>query len=199
MSSLASAEKQKILEIARRVLTAAVERRDPPPSFPDAEFMQRSQGAFVTLHRRGRLRGCIGQLPSRDTLLQVIVHCAAAAAREDPRFEPVLPNELPDIEIEVSVLSEPFAITIDAIEPGKHGLIVSRGWQRGVLLPQVAQQFHWSAERFLEETCAKAGLEPAAWKNPEVRVEAFTAEVFSESEFRQPAIARVTQDYSSST
>jgi len=184
MSSLASHEKLTVLEVARHVLTAAVERRECPQHFPGTEFMQRTAGAFVTLRRRRQLRGCIGQLSSGDSLIQVIVHCAKAAALEDPRFEPVRLEELFEIEIEVSVLSPLFEIAPDLIEIGRHGLVVSRGWQRGVLLPQVAAEYRWHAERFLEETCAKAGLERDAWRYPGIRMEGFTAEVFSESEFR---------------
>jgi hypothetical protein len=184
MSSLASAEKLLVLEIARSVLTSAVVQRDVPQKFPECEFAQQAAGAFVTLRRRGRLRGCIGQMASSDSLLQVVKQCARAAALDDPRFEPVRPEEVPEIEIEISVLSPAAEIAADQIEIGRHGLIVTRGRQRGVLLPQVAAEFRWSPERFLEETCAKAGMERDAWRHPGIRVEAFTAEVFSESEFR---------------
>jgi AmmeMemoRadiSam system protein A len=138
-------------------------------------------GAFVTLHRRGRLRGCVGQLPSKEPLLEVVAHCAKAAALEDPRFKPVRADEIAEIEIELSILSRLEDVTPGRIETGKHGLVVSRGWQRGVLLPQVATEFKWQAARFLEETCVKAGLEREAWKDPQTRIQAFTAEVFSES------------------
>lgn len=184
MSSLASAEKLAVLEIARHVLTSAVEQRDSPRDFRGCELARRAAGAFVTLWRRGRLRGCIGQTASSDSLLEVVAHCTKAAALQDPRFEPVRAEELPEIEIEISLLSHAAQISLDRIEIGRHGLIVCRGWQRGVLLPQVAAEFRWSPERFLEETCAKAGLERDAWRHPETRVEGFTAEVFSESEFR---------------
>jgi hypothetical protein len=119
-------------------------------------------------------------------LAEVVAHCSKSAALEDPRFEAVSVAELPGIEIELSVLSVPVDVNLEQIEPGKHGLIVSCGWKRGVLLPQVAGQFHWSAQQFLEETCAKADLARDAWKDPATRVQAFTAEVFSEADF--PAI-----------
>jgi AmmeMemoRadiSam system protein A len=189
MSSLVDREQQTLLQIARRALTAAVEQREFLENLPANEILQRPAGAFVTLHCRGRLRGCIGQLATADPLIQVVVHCAKAAALEDPRFEPVRPQELPDLNIEVSVLSPLFEIAPDQIVIGKHGLLITRGWQRGVLLPQVASEFGWPAERFLEETCAKAGLERDAWKHPDARVEAFTAEIFSESDFSRPAKA----------
>jgi len=138
------------------------------------------------LHYRGRLRGCVGQLPSKESLAEVVAHCAKSAALEDPRFEEVSIDELPGIEIELSVLSGLIEVTLEEILPGIHGLIVSCGWKRGVLLPQVAEQFHWNAQRFLEETCAKADLARDAWKDPATRVQAFTADVFSEADFPAP-------------
>jgi AmmeMemoRadiSam system protein A len=186
MSSLGSSEKRLLLALARRALTLAVQSRAPLEGFPDDEALQQPGGAFVTLHHRKRLRGCVGQLPSKDSLAAVIAHCAKSAALEDPRFEPVRLDELSGIEIELSVLSQLTDATKGQIEPGKHGLIVSSGWKRGVLLPQVATQFHWDAVRFLEETCVKAGMEPNAWQDESTRIQTFTAEVFSESDF--PAV-----------
>jgi AmmeMemoRadiSam system protein A len=180
MSPLADREKQLLLELARRALVAGVEKCEPIQDFPDDKILRQPGGAFVTLHRRGRLRGCVGQLPSKDPLVEVVAHCARAAALEDPRFKPVPAEELAEIAIELSILSPLDAVTLEKIEAGKHGLVVSRGWRRGVLLPQVATQFRWQAERFLEETCLKAGLEREAWKDPHTRIQAFTAEVFAE-------------------
>lgn len=186
MSSLAEREKQLLLQIARSALTLGVEGKPPLQEFPAEEILQQPAGAFVTLHRRGRLRGCVGQLPGRDALVAVVAHCARAAALDDSRFEPVGLAEVSEIEIEVSVLSALEDVTLAAIETGKHGLIVSQGRLRGVLLPQVASQFNWGAQRFLEETCVKAGLERDAWKDPATRLQAFTAEVFSEAAFALP-------------
>lgn len=198
MSSLASREKQTLLEIARRALILAVERRESLADFPSDEILHRPGGAFVTLRRRDRLRGCVGQLPSKDPLIHVVAHCARAAALEDSRFKPVHPAELPQLEVELSVLSPLFEILPEQIEVGKHGLLVSLGWQRGILLPQVAAEYGWPAQRFLEETCAKAGLARDAWKHPEARMEAFTAEVFSESELGTSGQLRKDPGYSTS-
>jgi AmmeMemoRadiSam system protein A len=181
MSSLAEREKQLLLQIARSALALGVAGRPLLQEFPSDEILQLAGGAFVTLHRRGRLRGCVGQLPGRDPLVAVVAHCARAAALDDSRFEPVGLAEVSEIEIEVSVLSALEDVTLGAIEAGKHGLVVSQGRQRGVLLPQVASQFNWGAQRLLEETCVKAGLDRDAWKDPATRVQAFTAEVFSEA------------------
>ena len=186
MSSLGSSEKRLLLALARRALTLAVQSRASLEEFPQDEALQQPGGAFVTLHHCKRLRGCVGQLPSKDSLAAVVAHCTKSAALEDPRFEPVRLDELPGIEIELSVLSQLMEATKEQIEPGKHGLIVSCGWKRGVLLPQVATQFHWGAVRFLEETSVKAGLEPNAWQDESTRVQTFTAEVFSEADF--PAV-----------
>ena len=186
MSSLAEREKKLLLQIARSALTLGVANKPPLQEFPPDEILQQPAGAFVTMHRRGRLRGCVGQLPGRDALVAVVAHCARAAALDDSRFEPVGLGELSEIDIEISVLSALEDVTLEAIETGKHGLVVSQGRQRGVLLPQVASQFNWGAQRFLEETCVKAGLERDAWKDPATRVQAFTAEVFSEAAFASP-------------
>jgi AmmeMemoRadiSam system protein A len=204
MSSAGNREKKLLLEVARRAMSAAVEGREFPGQLPGLSNTQNSGGVFVTLHRRGRLRGCVGQMASSGSLVETVVHCAKAAALEDPRFDPVRPEDLGEIEIELSVLSGLETIAPGQIQAGKHGLMVSFGRQRGVLLPQVAAQFRWSRQRLLEETCEKAGLGRDAWKIPEVRIQAFTAEIFSESDAvdepgTEPAPGRDKPGYSSST
>jgi uncharacterized protein len=111
-----------------------------------------------------------------------VAHSAKSAALEDSRFDGVRVDEVPEIEIEISVLSALEDISLEQIEAGKHGLLVSRGLQRGLLLPQVATECRWTAGRFLEETCVKAGLARDAWRDSETKIQGFTAEVFSESE-----------------
>ena len=199
MSSLADSEKQLLLEVARRALILAVERRESLHDLPVHPALQRPGGVFVTLRMQRRLRGCIGQFASSDPLVRVVAYCAKAAALEDPRFDPVLPIELPHIDLEISVLSPPEQIAAEQIVLGTHGVVVSRGWQRGVLLPQVATELNLDLERFLEETCLKAGLERDAWKDSATRIQAFTAEIFSEAEFRPDLQARPGPGYSSST
>ena len=183
MSSLAEPAKKTLLDVARRAVVRAVESRELLEDLPHNEALQQPAGAFVTLHRLGRLRGCVGQLASNEALISVVAYCAMAAALEDPRFSPMTRDELAAFEIEISVLSPLVEIRPDEIEAGKHGLMVSRGGRRGVLLPQVAPEHDWGPVRFLEETCEKAGLERDAWKQPETRVQVFTAEVFSELNF----------------
>jgi AmmeMemoRadiSam system protein A len=185
MCSPVSLNKRLLLEIARQALHAGVERRESIENLPKDSASADSTGAFVTLRKRGRLRGCIGQLGTGQPLIEVIAHCAKAAALEDPRFQPVKPEELAEIEIEISALSPLQEIAPDAIEAGKHGLMVSRGHQRGLLLPQVATEMRWNGRKLLEETCVKAGLDRDAWRDPETKIQGFTAEVFSESDLLQ--------------
>lgn len=184
MSPLCSEDRRTLLELARNAIAAAVcHARLPDMPLVTGE-LARPAGAFVTLQLQGQLRGCIGQVEPIWPLAETVAHCAIAAACEDPRFQPVNPEEVAELEIEISILSALEPIRPEAIEVGRHGLLVARGGLRGVLLPQVAAERHWSRERFLQETCRKAGLEPAAWKGPDTRLLAFSSEVFSEADFR---------------
>ena len=182
MSSLGNDEKLYLLKMARQSLLAAVERREFTGTDSTGSLGGECTGAFVTLRRGKRLRGCIGQIGTRQLTVDLVTYAARAAALEDPRFEPVQLVELQEIEIELSILSAPAAIAPSQIKAGEHGLIVSRGLQRGLLLPQVALEHRWDGLRLLEETCVKAGLERDAWKDPRTQILAFTADVFSESE-----------------
>lgn len=190
MSPLLNDERRLLLDLARRAVFEAVQhmRLLVVPSV-SGELAQPS-GVFVTLRQHGRLRGCIGQVEPVDPLAHAVVRCGMAAALDDPRFEPVRLPELPHLEIEISRLSRLMGITPEEIEIGRHGLLITRGGRRGLLLPQVATQFHWTPEQFLGETCVKGGLERDAWKDHASRVEAFTAEIFSEEEFRAEPQAR---------
>ena len=204
MSSLGSHEKKFLLKIAREALLVAAERRELLAELPRDVVLAESTGAFVTLRKRGRLRGCIGQIGTGRPLADVVAHSAKSAALEDPRFEPIQSEEVAEIEIEISVLSVLEEIVPEQIEAGRHGLMVSRGWQRGLLLPQVATEMRWTALRLLEETCVKAGLERGAWREPDTKIQGFTAEVFGESELllpeEAPGIAgRAKPPYSTST
>jgi AmmeMemoRadiSam system protein A len=182
MRSLDRPEKRLLLDLARYALISAIEGTEPPTSPPCDVPSAELTGAFVTLRHRGQLRGCIGEINSKESLVKVITRCARAAALEDPRFRPVRRDEIAEIKIDISILSPPRESKAEEIEPGKHGLIVSRGYRRGVLLPQVATERGWGAQRFLEETCVKAGLEPEAWKSRGVMIETFTAEAFGETD-----------------
>ena len=177
---LSEDQKRRILELARNAVTAEV--MGAAVAIPESDEFPRSSGAFVTLERRGELRGCLGTLECRRGLAEEVVRCAADAASSDPRFPPVAPNELPEISLEVSVLGplepidpmDPKAITI-----GSHGLVVEQGRRRGLLLPQVAAERAWTREEFLAQTCVKAGLPTDAWRTG-AKVYRFTADVFAE-------------------
>jgi AmmeMemoRadiSam system protein A len=184
MSPLCSEERRALLNRARRAITEAVHGDRPaqsPYRFDPHAPREVTPGLFVTLHYRGHLRGCVGQIESVEPLAEVVERCAVSAARDDPRFSPVSSDELSDLEIEISLLSPLEPIVEDAIEIGRHGLVVERGSRRGLLLPQVASERHWQQQRFVEETCVKAGLPRDAWKEPATRMFAFTTEIFSDA------------------
>ena len=175
------AERQLLLRLAHDSIQAALEQRDldlTPPSPHLAEL----HGAFTTLHLEGKLRGCIGYVLPTDSLYKTVADTARAAAFEDPRFEPVALSEAPHLKVEISVLSPLVPIAAEDIEAGRHGLVITLGSRRGLLLPQVAVEFGWDAPTFLQETCHKAGLPPDAWERGAI-IEAFTAEVFHDEGF----------------
>jgi AmmeMemoRadiSam system protein A len=184
MSPHCSEERRALLAVARRAIVEATrgERpaRIPHRRDPDSALVA-APGVFVTLRYRGRLRGCVGQIETVETMGEVVAHCAVAAARDDPRFEPVEESEVGELEIEISLLSALESMAANEIEIGRHGLVVQRGSRRGLLLPQVAVEQRWQWQRFVEETCAKAGLSRDAWKDPATRTFAFTTEVVSEA------------------
>ena len=183
MSPLAKHEKAQLLALARSsIIRRVVEGRfELQPA--EGEELLRPSGAFVTLHLREELRGCIGRIRSPDPLYQIVQEMAVAAAIRDPRFSPVQVGEIPALTVEISVLSPPTPLVdIGEIRVGTHGLIVGWGGQSGLLLPQVATEYGWDAETFLAHTCMKAGFPTDFWKHPSAKIEIFSAEVFSERE-----------------
>ncbi len=170
-----------LLRVAREAITARLLKHPAPdPGRVPARLLVH-QGAFVSLHREVTLRGCIGVILPREPLVLTVQHCAVSAAVGDPRFPPLDVSELDDVSIDVSVLSTPVRVRdAGGIVPGTHGLIVTRGSRRGLLLPQVARDQGWDVGTFLAETCRKAGLPPDAWERG-AAIEVFEAEVFSES------------------
>lgn len=179
MSPLTESDQQQLLRLARRALESAVRNGGVPEGEACPPALTEKCGAFVTIHKAGRLRGCIGYIEALKPLHQTVAECAVAAALRDPRFDPVEPKELPLLHLEISVLSPFEEISPEAIEVGRHGLMISQGWQRGLLLPQVATEWDWDRKRFLEETCLKAGLPTDAWQRG-AKIQAFTAQVFGE-------------------
>ena len=182
MSPLSSEDRRELLRRARRAIVEAVEHGRIPEFPPVQGDLAKPAGAFVTLRRQERLMGCIGHIEPDEALGEVVLRCAIASALHDSRFRAVRPEEIPELQIEISVLSKLERISPEAIEIGRHGLVVERGGIRGLLLPQVAAERNWTRERFLAETCLKAGFPADAWKDPETRVYAFLAEAFSEGE-----------------
>jgi AmmeMemoRadiSam system protein A len=178
---LTEQQRERLLSIARESLLAATRAEPYAPTCDDAVLCQLG-AAFVTLHKQGELRGCIGCIHASEPLYQVIANMARAAALEDFRFLPVQEKEVRDIHIEISVLTAPQRVQdVQDIEVGTHGLIVQQGTSRGLLLPQVATEWGWGKEEFLEHTCEKAGLPRDAWRKG-AAIYAFTAEVFGEGE-----------------
>lgn len=181
MLSLSEADRRSLLAFARLAISESILFQRLPAVIPSAGVFSLKRGAFVTIHSRGRLRGCIGVVEAYEPLGAAIARCAASAALHDPRFSPVGAEELSQLHIEISLLTPPEPIHAEEIEIGKHGLIVSQGGKHGLLLPQVATEHQLTREQFLEETCRKAGLPANAWKEPETKIEGFTCEVFAES------------------
>ena len=170
-----------LLRLARTSIQTHLEERRflEPNAHPRG--VKAHRGCFVTLHlATGALRGCIGTFSSEEALWKNVHQMAIASATRDPRFEPLALKELSLCQLEISALTAPKTASAQDIEVGVHGLCITRGFRRGVLLPQVPLQHGWDRERFLEQTCMKAGLSPTAWKDSEVGIETFTAEVFSE-------------------
>lgn len=180
---LTPSQRTLLLSIARTSIESALDgvrmRVDESSLDP---VLTRPAGAFVTLHTPGGdLRGCIGTIQPVAPLCQAVASNAINAAFRDPRFPPLEREELPDIHIEISVMSPIEVVTdVGAIEVGRDGLIISRGSRAGLLLPQVATEYEWDRETFLSQTCTKAGLPTDAWRRPDCRIERFSAEVFSE-------------------
>lgn len=184
--NLSAQEKKILLEIARQTIESSVKNlpiRDFEKSYAMTPSLELKAGAFVTLEIDHRLRGCVGYIQSDEALYKTVSKAAISAAMHDTRFHPLTHAELNEIEIEISVLS-PMKKVEDpnTIVPGEHGLLIESGYNHGLLLPQVATEYRWDRETFLEQTCVKAGLSKHAWKRPESIIYSFTALVFNEEE-----------------
>ncbi len=171
-------ERNLLLRLAHRSIELALEERRVDLTPPTAHLAER-RGAFTTLHLAGALRGCIGYVLPSQSLYATVAETARAAALDDPRFAPVTPAESPNLKIEISVLSLPYLIRPEDVLVGQHGLIVTQGNRRGLLLPQVPIEWGWDQETFLAQACLKAGLPADAWQH-DSQLQAFTAEVFGE-------------------
>lgn len=177
--SLNDSERRELLEVARRSVDAAVKHTAYAPAAPSDRTFLQERGVFVTLTKKGELRGCIGYVMPLKPLYQAVAEAAVAAALHDPRFPPVTAKELDQLEYEISVLS-PFRRLLDIrqIEVGRDGLLMRRGSNEGILLPQVPVEQHWNRSTFLEQAGVKAGLSPTAWQDEDTDIFTFSALVF---------------------
>jgi uncharacterized protein len=176
-----NADKVELLRLARATLSSYLKSGITLDYQTSREPLRAKKGAFVSLHNQEELRGCIGQLFPDQALYRIVQHCVLSAALEDSRFFPVKNEELPELNIEISVLS-PFSRIADVqeIQVGKHGIYIVYGNSRGLLLPQVATSFDWDRKTFVEQTCRKAGLPESAWRDARCLIHIFEAEVFDE-------------------
>jgi len=179
---LSENQRKRLLHIARETIKAYIETGKKLKFEENDPTLNREMGAFVTLHHKGQLRGCIGNIIGKGPLYLTVKDMAIQSSTADPRFSEVTASELKDIDIEISVLSELEKIDDPAlIEMGKHGVLVRSGFRSGVFLPQVATETGWSREEFMSNLCShKAGLPPDAWKTGKCDIYVFTAEVFGE-------------------
>ncbi len=178
---LNDAQQDTLLRLARKAIRVYLKTGKRLKEQEKESAFSTARGAFVTLKKDGRLRGCIGRITADQPLDRVIIDMAVAAATQDYRFSSITLADLPEIKIEISVLSPPQTVLDPKqIRVGKDGIIISQGGRSGVLLPQVPVEWGWDRETFLNNGCLKAGLDETAWKRG-ARIEAFTAQVFSET------------------
>lgn len=155
------------------------------PNYEKYPELNTKAGAFVTLNIHNKLRGCIGFIIGKGNLFETVCDAAIQSAESDPRFNPLTKDEFQKVEIEISVLDNFQKLkSYDDIEIGKHGLLLEEGG-RGLLLPQVATEHKMNREQFLTSLCHKAGIYGNYWKERLLKIKTFTAEVFSEREFKE--------------
>jgi AmmeMemoRadiSam system protein A len=171
-------ERKLLLETAHEAILSALEGREIS-LFTPSPHLSEPRGAFTTLYCQGKLRGCVGYPTALLPLFRTVIETARAAAFDDPRFIPLTLAEVCDLGVSLSVLSPLKPISPEEVEVGQHGLLISEGPRRGLLLPQVPVEHGWDRITFLEQTCRKAGLPLDAWQTG-VAIEAFTAEVFGD-------------------
>ena len=173
-------ERVLLLKLAHEAIESALEDRvislDPPST-----HLAEPRGVFTTIYLERQLRGCVGYLLPVLSVYQAVAETARAAASQDTRFFPVTLEEAPLLEVSLSILSPLSLIEPEQIEIGRHGLVLTLGNRRGLLLPQVPVEHHWDRITFLEQTCRKAGLASEAWKSG-ATLQSFTAEVFGDAD-----------------
>ncbi|MCL2294511.1 MAG: AmmeMemoRadiSam system protein A [Spirochaetes bacterium] len=175
-------EKKILLESARETIAAKLENRKAVYT-PATKTLEAINGAFVTLHKFGQLRGCIGNLIGVKPLYATIREMALASAFDDPRFPPLSKKELEEIDIEISVLSPLKKInSIDEIKIGEHGILLKMGFSSATFLPQVAVEQKWGVKELMENVCFKAGMDVNSWKAPDAELFVYSAIVFGEKQ-----------------
>jgi AmmeMemoRadiSam system protein A len=177
-NEFAPEERVALLKLAHESILSALEHREISLTAPSPHLSE-PRGAFTTIYSQGLLRGCVGYVFPVASLYRAVAETARAAAFEDTRFSPVALEEAPALEVSLSILSPLKAIKPEEVEIGLHGLVVSHGGRRGLLLPQVPVEHQWDRVTFIEQTCRKAGLPLDAWQKG-AKLEAFTAEVFGD-------------------
>ncbi len=179
-------EKKVLMRLARLAIKSEfTEERIDTSEFERYDSLKQEAGAFVTLHKGENLRGCIGYIFAEKPLYKTVINAAKQAAFSDPRFTPLNKNEFENISLEISVLSPPFEMkSYDEIILGKHGLILNDMGRRGLLLPQVPIEHNMNKEQYLSAICEKAGLPSDMWKKKQLKIELFTANVFSEEDIK---------------
>ncbi len=181
MSKLLTEEEQReLLKISRDTIVDYVTTQSIPELITASPGLNLHSGCFVTIKKQGELRGCIGNFVSDQPLYQLVQEMAISAATRDPRFYPMKRDDLADFTIDISVLSPlARAHSVEEIQVGVHGIYIVKGSYRGVLLPQVATEYGWDRDQFLQHTCIKAGLPQNAWHG-ECEIYIFSAQVFGE-------------------
>jgi AmmeMemoRadiSam system protein B/AmmeMemoRadiSam system protein A len=181
-SVLSQKDKETLMHIARTTIEYRVEGKRPPALETDSPILKEKRGAFVTLRKHGELRGCIGYIEAIKPLYITVAEMAEAAALNDHRFSPVTPQELSSVDLEISVLTPLRKIEdLKEIEIGKHGILLKKGYNQGVFLPQVATEQGWDRTTFLNQICFKAGIpDPNCWKAKDAEIYIFSADVFEE-------------------
>lgn len=172
-------EKAQLIDLVKQTVEEVSHGKGLSKTGSVSGTLSEPRGAFVTIYKRGMLRGCIGSLQASRPLYATVQEMAQSACSQDPRFRPVTPDELKYLEYEISVLT-PFQLVKDVseIKIGLNGLLVRKGVRSGLLLPQVASERNWDVDTFLQETCRKAGLHPDAWKDTDTEIYMFSADVF---------------------
>lgn len=178
-----NAKEQKILlNIARQAIIDQVQAGQYEVEPREEKSLNSRSGCFVSIKQNGKLRGCIGNFQSELPLFSEVAEMAVSSATKDPRFYPMLTEDLKHFLLEISVLSPLEKIEeIDEIEVGKHGIYLEKSFHRGVLLPQVAAEHGWDRKTFLMQTCIKAGLPTDAWQTEDAEIYIFSAQIFAEA------------------